>query len=210
VITWTNALAILRALISETATAVPDVEIMAATNAALLAVYGDLLVVSTPATVVMTTGTYIYDVPANFLYIQDIWDASGNPLPSYSWEVRAGGGATSPKIIFGVGFTPVTGQDVTVAGWQAKTVKPTGAVPSGFTATIAAGTDELLIGPGWLAEASLTALHAAEGGTASDLADWHKGQSSAALQELRKRLLPTIPPVYRPPATARLVPGRGE
>ncbi len=209
-ITWTNTLAILRALIAEDATSVPDAEIMAAANAALLAVYGDLMVVTTPTTIALTTGTSIYDVPANFLYIQDIWDNSGNALPVYAWDIRAGGGATLPKIIFGVGFTPTSGQVVTVAGWQAKTVKPTGAVPSGFTAIIAAGTDELLVGPGWLVEAALTALHAAEGGTGSDLADWHKGQSSAALQELRKRLLPTIPPAYRPSATARVVPGRAE
>jgi len=185
-------------------------------NGVLLSVYGDLLVVSTPATITAATGTSIYDVPALFLYIQGIWDASGNLLPDYAWEIRAGGGATSPKIVFGVGFTPTAGQNPTVAGWQAKTVKPSGAVPSGYTATIAAGSDELLVDPGWLKMALMLALHSSLGGTSSDLADWHKMQASDSrelqkvLIEMRQQLAPTIPPAYRPTPGARLVPGRGE
>lgn len=216
-ITWTNLKVIIRALISESATEMPDATLLAAMNAALLAIYGDLVVVSTPTAITVATGNNIYDCPDNFLYIEAIWDALGNRLPDYAWEVRAGGGGTAPKIVFGVGFTPTTGQNPTVTGWQAKTIKPTGkTLTKDWIAIATADTDEFQVDPGWLIGACLTALHGSAGGTASDLADWHKLEAGEtrhaqrALVELKEQLTPTIPPAYRPTPGARLVPGRGE
>ena len=216
-ITWTNLLAIARAEISESTAEISDADILSLMNGVLLSVYGDLLVVADPAAITAVTGTSIYDVPANFLYIQGIWGASGNLLPDYAWEVRAGGGATNPKIIFGVGITPTSGQNPVVTGWQARTVQPTGKTSTtDWIALATTGTDTIRVDPGWLKAALMLALHSSLGGTASDLADWHKMQASDSRElqkvmlEMRSQLAPTIPPAYRPLPGARLVPGRGE
>lgn len=210
---------IIRHLAGESSASVANEVLLAAMNAALLAVYGDLVVVCEPATIDVTAGTTEYDVPDDYLYIQSVWDSSGRQLPDYAWDIRAGvaGGTTEPQLCFREPFlTPATGQDPKIAGWQAKTVKPSGAAPGSYTAIIANDTDEILIEPGWLINACLTALHAALGGTASDLSDWHKLEAAEARldqkaeRRLRDELVPTIPPKYRPTPGARIVPGRAE
>jgi len=220
-ITWADLKAIIRALIGETAASVSDDVLLAAMNAALLAVYGDLVVVCEPAEIDITTGTSEYDVPDDFLYIQGVWDSSGRLLPDYAWDIRAGvsGGTTEPQIVFrSPFFTPTTGQDPKIAGWQAKTVEPEdGGGPDEYLATIPADTAAIIhIEPGWLINACLTALHSGLGGTASDLSDWHKMEAAEtrldqkAERRLRDELVPTIPPKYRPTPGARIVPGRAE
>jgi len=215
-ISWTNLLALIRSGAGETVAAVPDADLLNCMNMALLAVYGDLVVTTTRTPVVMVTGTRIYAVPPNFLFIQGIWDSSGRLLPDYAWEIQAGPLTDAMFVFRPPFFTPTTGSNPTVAGWQARTVKPTGKTPIDFIAIATAGTDELLIDPGWLTFACLSALHAALGGTASDLSDWHKLEASdsrmdqKAERRLRDELVPTIPARYRPPANARIVPGRAE
>lgn len=219
----TALVVILRDMIGETATSVADSELASAVNAALLAVYGDLVVTCEPAALTVTTGTNEYDVPDHFLYIQGIWDSSGRLLPLYAWELRAGvlGGTTEPQIVFRPPFfTPVTGQKPVIAGWQAKTVEPAaGGAPSTYTATIVATgatNDTIHIEPGWIINAALSALHSGHGGTASDLSDWHKIEASEsrldqkAERRLKDELMPTIPPKYRPTPGSRIVPGRAE
>jgi len=223
VITATNLIVIIRDMIGETAAAVADTVLASAINAALLAVYGDLVVVCEPTTITVTTGVKEYDVPDDFLYIAGIWDSSGRLLADYAWEIRPGvdGGTTEPQIVFrSPFFTPTTGQNPKIAGWQAKTVEPAaGGAPSTYTATIVAtgATADLIhIEPGWIINAALSALHAALGGTASDLSDWHKLESAEtrldqkAERRLKDELVPTIPPKYRPTPGARIVPGRAE
>lgn len=222
-ITWTALLAILRAQVGETATALSDADVTAAMNSALLAVYGDLVVVCEPTAITMVTGTYEYDVPDDFLYIQGVWDSSGVRIPDYAWELRAGvaGGTEEPQIIFRPPFfTPTTGQNPKIAGWQAKTVEPAaGGAPSTYTAVITAAgnvADILHIDTGWLISACLSALHSGHGGTASDLSDWHKMEAAESRQDqkaerrLKDELMPTIPPKYRPTPGSRIVPGRAE
>jgi len=216
-ITWKSLMDdIVRHLIGETSASVADEVLMAAMNAALLAVYGDLVVVVEPATISMTTGTSEYDVPDKFLYIQAVWDANGRQLPDYAWDIRAGvsGGTTEPQLCFRPPFfTPTTSQNPVIAGWEANTVKPASGANK---ATITADTDIIQIEPGWLIQACLSALHAALGGTASDLSDWHKLESAEtrldqkAERRLRDELVPTIPPKYRPTPGARIVPGRAQ
>ena len=221
-VVWTYLKAILRSQIGETDTALTDGLLLDAMNAALLAVYGDLVVVCEPAAISVTTGTNEYDVPDGFLYIQGIWDSSGALLPLYAWELRAGvmGGTTEPQIVFRPPFfTPITGQNPVIAGWQAKTVEPAGGgAPSTYMATISGlvVNDIIHIEPGWLISAALSALHSGHGGTASDLSDWHKieaGESrldQKAERRLKDELMPTIPPKYRPTPGSRIVPGRAE
>lgn len=219
-LTWTALLAIIRAQIGETATAVTDATLLNAMNGALLAVYGDLVVVCEPATITMVTGTKEYDVPDHFLYIEGIRDSSGARLPDYAWEIWAGvaGGTTEPKLHFrSPFFTPTTGSNPTVTGWQAKTVEPAaGDVRANYTAVIAIAGDSVHIEPGWLISACLSALHSGHGGTASDLSDWHKLEAAEsrldqkAERRLKDELMPTIPPKYRPTPGSRIVPGRAE
>jgi len=222
-ITATNLIVILRDMIGETAASVADSELASAINAALLAVYGDLVVVCEPVAIDVTTGTNEYDVPDDFLYIQGVWDSSGARIPDYAWEIRAGvaGGTEEPQIIFNPPFfTPVTGQDPKIAGWQAKTVEPAaGGAPSTYTAVVTAAgdvADIIHIDTGWLISAALSALHSGHGGTASDLSDWHKMEAAdsrldqKAERRLKDELMPTIPPKYRPTPGSRIVPGRAE
>ena len=220
-ITWADLKAIIRAQIGESATAMDDDVLVHAMNAALLAVYGDLVVVCEPTAITVTTGTKEYDVPASFLYIQGIWDSSGRLLPDYAWEIRAGVdlGTTEPQIVFrSPFFTPTTGQNPKIAGWQAKTVEPEASgAPSTYTATIIADTAAIIhIEPGWLISACLSALHSGHGGTSSDLSDWHKLEAAEtrldqkAERRLKDELMPTIPPKYRPTPGSRIVPGRAE
>lgn len=221
-ITWTALLAIIRDQAGETSTAVPDTVLLAAMNVALLAVYGDLVVVCEPTAISVTTGTKEYDVPDDFLYIAGIWDSSGRLLPDYAWEIRPGvaGGTTEPQIVFRAPFfTPTTGQNPVIAGWQAKTVEPAaGGAPSTYLAILSgAAVDDIIhIEPGWLINACLSALHAGHGGTASDLSDWHKLEAAEsrmdqkAERRLKDELMPTIPPKYRPTPGSRIVPGRAE
>lgn len=221
-ITWGALKPIIRDLIGETAASVDDDVLVSAMNAALLAVYGDLVVVCEPTEITVTTGVVEYDVPDDYLYIQGIWDSNGSLLPAYAWEIRAGvsGGTEEPQIIFNPPFfTPTTGQNPKIAGWQAKTVEPeVGAgTPSTYTAVITADTADIIhIDTGWLISACLSALHAAHGGTASDLSDWHKMEAAESRQDqkaerrLKDELMPTIPPKYRPTPGSRLVPGRAE
>lgn len=221
-IVWTDLMAIIRDQIGETDTAVTDTVLLNAMNGALLAVYGDLVVVCEPTAISVTTGTNEYDVPDDFLYIAGVWDSSGRLLPDYAWEIRPGvaGGTTEPQIVFRPPFfTPTTGQNPTIAGWQAKTVEPAaGGAPSTYTAVIAGAdvADIIHIEPGWLISAALSALHSGHGGTASDLSDWHKLEAAEtrldqkAERRLKDELMPTIPPKYRPTPGSRIVPGRAE
>jgi len=216
-ISWTNLLVLIRDGAGETAAAVPDTVLLSCMNMALLAVYGDLVVTATRTPIVMVTGTRIYAVPSYFLYIQGIWDSSGRLLPDYAWEIQAGPGADAMIVFRPPFFTPTTGSNPTVAGWQASTVGAAAAAPSTYTPTIVTiATDCIHTDPGWLIFACLSALHAALGGTASDLSDWHKleaGESrldQKAERRLRDELVPTIPARYRPPSNAKIVPGRAE
>jgi len=222
-ISATNLIVILRDQIGESAASVAVSELASAINAALLAVYGDLVVVCEPTEITVTTGTNEYPVPDGFLYIQGVWDSSGARIPDYAWEIRAGvaGGTEEPQIIFRPPFfTPVTGQKPKIAGWQAPTVEPAaGGGPVAYTATIVATglvADLIHIDTGWLINAALSALHAGHGGTASDLSDWHKMEGSEsrldqkAERRLKDELMPTIPPKYRPTPGSRIVPGRAE
>jgi hypothetical protein len=209
-ITWTNLLALIRTGGGETVAAVADADLLNCMNMALLAVYGDLVVTTTRTPVVMVTGTRIYAVPPNFLFIQGIWDSSGRLLPDYAWEIQAGPGADAMIVFRPPFFTPTTGSNPTVAGWQASTVGAAAAAPSTYTPTIVTiATDCIHTDPGWLIFACLSA-------TASDLSDWHKLEASdsrmdqKAERRLRDELVPTIPARYRPPANARIVPGRAE
>jgi len=214
----TALLPILRAASGEVVASVADADLEHYVNMALLAVYGDLVVVTTPTPVVMVTGVNIYNMPLHFLYVQGIWSSSGRRLPDYAWEMYAGVGAGAQLVFRPPFFVPTTGQDPIIAGWQAKTVQPAaGGAPAVYTATIATGVNDVIqIDPGWVINAALSAMHASLGGTASDLSDYHKleagetREDQKAERRLRDELVPTIPAKYRPDPRARIVPGRAE
>lgn len=193
-ISWTNLLAIVRALISEDTSAFSDTNAQHAVNAAILSVHGELFRPLLPADITMTTGTSEYSVPANFVYIDEIRDSSGIRLPDAAWELKTG---TTPKVIFKTAyFTPTTGSDPTVCGMAVQAV-------------VTDGTHEINIDPGYILYRTLANIHSALGGTDSSMSAWHQAES-ARLAELAEARLQDefVLAKFRPTPGARLVPGR--
>lgn len=193
-ITWTNLLAIVRALIRESTSEFSDADCQHAVNASILSVHGELFRPLAPTDITMTTGTSEYSVPSNFVYIDEVRDASGVRLPDCAWEFGVG---TTPKIIFKTAYyTPTTGSDPTVYGM-------------GVQAVVSDGAHEINIDPGYIQYRTLANIHSALGGTASDMAAWHQAESARLAELAEKRLEDEfVLAKYRPKPEARLVPGR--
>lgn len=193
ILTGTALIAILRPLLNESTSAFPDTSLLAAINAAILSVRGELFIPSASAAITMTTGTYKYDVGAGFVAIEHIRDSAGEILPDYAWELSIGADA---EIYFNAPyFTPTTGSNPTVFGWK---VQP-----------VIAAAEYIGIDPGYVMYRALADSHAALGGSGADKAAWHQSEHTryTALAEARYKDEIALAK-YRPSVTARLVPGR--
>ncbi len=157
-------------------------------NEAILSVRGDMLV-TLAATA--PTASALVAVPAAFIYIYSV-ELDDEALPDYAWYIAEG---TSPNLIFSPSF---------FAGAPSGTLTLSG---GGFQEILSADGDSMNIDPGYIIARALASLHASRGGTASDLADWHKSEHSkwAAIAEAR---LPTALELYGPPEGSRVVKGR--
>ena len=168
---------------------VTDAEINDAINEAVLSVRGDMLItsaVSTPA------GALTVSVPAGFVYVYSV-ELGTDPIPSYAWWIRED--ATTPVIVFSEAY---------FGGAPSGTLAVTGGT---FQEILSADGDFLKIDPGYVTARALASLHASRGGTASDLADWHRSEHSkwAAIAENRAAVGMAV---YGPPAGSRLIKGR--
>jgi len=192
-ITYTNFLAIVRAIIAEDTNAFSDTNVQHATNAAILSVHSELYRPIAPATLTMTTGTNEYSVPANFVYIDEI-RAAGIRLLDAAWELKTG---TTPKIVFKAAYyTPTTGTDPVVCGM-------------GVQCVVSDGAHEINIDPGYILYRTLANIHSALGGTSSDMSAWHQAESTRLAELAEARLADEfVLAKFRPTPGARLVPGR--
>jgi hypothetical protein len=192
-ITWTALLAILRPLIRESTTAFSDADVMAAANAAILSVHGELFSPLAPTAITVTTGTIEYNVPTSFVYIDEVWTSTGIRMPDIAWELKAG---ITPRIVFREPhYTPTTGANPIVCG-------------RGIQAVVSTGTDEINIDPGYIVYQTLANVHSALGGTASDTAAWHQAESTRLADKAEKRLADEfVLAEFQPKRESRLVPG---
>jgi len=193
-ITWANLRAIIRPQIGESTSGLSDADLLHCCNAAILSVYGELFTSVTPAAITITTGTTKYNVPNNFVYIDEIRDSNDVRIPDRAWELGAG---PTPVIIFEEPyFTPTTGQNPTVYGRQTQPV-------------LANDASTIEIDPGFVLHRTLANVHSALGAGTDSLAAWHQAEHARHSDIAEKRLEDEwVLAEYRPKPEARMVPGR--
>jgi hypothetical protein len=193
-ITWTNLLAIVRQQVGETSSVISDADLLHCANAAILSVHGELFIPLAPVAIDVTTGTNSYNVPASFVYIDEVRTAAFVRLPDTAWELGSG---TAPTIIFRPPiYTPTTGSDPLVYGM-------------GIQAVLSVGADDMGLDPGYITYRTVANAHSSLGGSASDMAAWHQAEHVRLTELAEKRLEDEfILAEFRPKPGARLVPGR--
>jgi hypothetical protein len=194
VITWTALLAIVRVLIAENTSVFPDASALTAVNAAILSVHGELFIPAAPVGVTIVPTVCKYDVPTDFAYIDEIRDYQYKRLPDVAWELSMG---TTPIIVFREPFFEIVlGQNPIVYGGKVQGV-------------VSAGGDDIGIDMGYVLYRTVANIHAALGGTASDMAAWHQAEHERYAELAEARLADEmIMAKYKPKPGARLVPGR--
>lgn len=193
-VTWTVLLARLRVLLNEPATAISDANLMTCCNAAIGSARGKLVVPKVKSTLTMTTGTWVYSVPTDFVAIDFLMDASKSRIPDYAWDLVPGNDA---EFVFrSPYFTPTTASDLVVYGYK---VQP----------EVTVGGDYISIDLGYVLAQTLANAHALFGGGGSQLSAWHLTEHARYVAEAEARLGDAfVLRNFSPSATARWVPGR--